>query len=357
MRAERIIVEEEAHRSIEDGPVMPPISHGGDLDDARRLFPDAPTPWIDLSTGISPFAYPVPAIAAESWTRLPEAGDLAALCRAAASAYGAEAGEIVAGSGTQPLMAAVLRLLPPSRAAILGPTYAEHERLCCQAGHRVQHVTMPDQLGEDACIAIVVNPNNPTGTLVARTDLLALGRQMARRDGLLIVDEAFMDSLGDAGQSLGGHVDNGAIVVLRSVGKFYGLAGLRLSFALAARPVAEKLAAAVGPWPVSGPAIAVGRQALADIDWQSEQRARLHEAGRRMDDLLAERGLEPKGVGPLFRTLRGQSVPALFESLGCAGIWTRRFAFDPPLLRLGLPSGEMGWRRLREALSGFSFKS
>ncbi len=177
------------------GGVEPAAHHGGDLLAAERLFPDAPKPWIDLSTGISPFAYPIPPIAEDAWARLPQRRDLDALLAAAAQAYGARPGQVVAGAGTQPLMAAIVRLLPPDDVAIVGPTYAEHGRLCRQAGHSVVEVATCDEAAEAARLVILVNPNNPTGEMTPRRDLLALADRLGERGGLLVVDEAFMDSI------------------------------------------------------------------------------------------------------------------------------------------------------------------
>ncbi len=151
-------------------------------------------------------------------------------------------------------------LLARGRAAVLAPTYAEHGRVAELAGHNVVEMAEIGQLA-DARIAIVVNPNNPDGRVVAKDTLLALADRLRRRGGLLLVDEAFMD-VGPDGASLGEHVEEGNIVVLRSFGKFYGLPGVRLSFALAAPNIAARLAAALGPWPVSGAAIAIGTEAL-----------------------------------------------------------------------------------------------
>ncbi|MCP1199781.1 threonine-phosphate decarboxylase CobD [Notoacmeibacter sp. MSK16QG-6] len=327
----------------------PPALHGGDLSEAENLFPDAPQPWVDLSTGISPFAYPLPPLSPDCWARLPQPAETARLCAAAALAYGAKPTEVVAGAGTQPLVANVLRLLRRSEIAIVGPTYAEHGRICRQIGHSVRDIAQVGDVPDSSRCVIVVNPDNPTGTLTSRSDLLDLARHLQRRGGLLIVDEAFMDSAADS-QSLCDRVIGLPIVVLRSFGKFYGLAGLRLGFAIAGEAIAGRLRSDLGPWPVSGPAIGIGQAALRDTAWQEAQRQRLVAASERLDQALIAYGFKAEGVSPLFRTLRCDGVPDLFDRLGRAGIWTRRFAFDPDLLRIGLPSDEAAWRRLCDAL-------
>jgi cobalamin biosynthetic protein CobC len=255
---------------------------------------------------------------------------------------------VVAAPGTQILLPQVAALLPPGRAAVLGPTYAEHARAATLVGHSVRQVTEVAQLA-DADLAIVVNPNNPDGRILDRSALLALADRLAPR-GLLVVDEAFMDVC-DPGTSLAGAVGRGNIVVLRSFGKFFGLAGLRLGFALAAPEMAMRLAALLGPWAVSGPALAVGEVALADTSWAETTRGALAQAARRLDDLLSAGGLEIVGGTSLFRLARTSSASELFHHLGRAGILVRRFAEQPTWLRFGLPATTDMWNRLSTALS------
>ena len=241
-------------------------------------------------------------------------------------------------------------LAPPGRAAILRTTYAEHARAASLAGHSVTEVADADALGR-ADLAIVVNPNNPDGRIVSRTTLLQIAGELRPHGGLLVVDESFAD-IAPAGTSLAGDAGRGNIVVLRSFGKFFGLAGMRLGFAIAAPDLIERLDAALGPWAVSGPALFVGEQALADNAWRTQTLARLNETSGRLDALLAGAGLEIAGGTSLYRLTRSASAEDLFEHLGRAGILVRRFAEDATWLRFGLPGSEAEWRRLGEALSG-----
>ena len=245
-------------------------------------------------------------------------------------------------------MTIAARLLLPGRAVILGPTYAEHARAAAIAEHEVSTVSELAPLG-DADLAIVVNPNNPDGRIVSREDLLAIAERQRAHDGLLIVDEAFMDA-GPREESLSAHVDHANIVVLRSFGKFFGLAGLRLSFALAAHPVAALVNATLGPWPVSGAALAIGTAALGDQRWMDDTRAALATAAARLDVLIEGTGLENIGGTDLFRLVRTSDAPRLFETLGCGGILVRRFPERPELLRFGLPGPEADWQRLEAVL-------
>jgi cobalamin biosynthesis protein CobC len=330
---------------------LAPIDHGGDLAAARKLFPGAPEPFLDLSTGINPNPYPVPQLPPDHLTRLPEPASLAELTEIAAKAYGAPlATHVAAAPGSQILVAQVAFLLARGRVAVLAPTYAEHARVVELAGHNVIEVADVGQC-DGARIAIVVNPNNPDGRIVAKDALLALADRLRRRGGLLLVDEAFMDVAAE-GASLGDHVEHDNIVVLRSFAKFYGLAGLRLSFALASPQITARLAAALGPWPVSGAALAIGAKALADTAWRETTRASLAEQAARLDGLLEAARLEVIGGTSLFRLVRTAGAERLlFRQLGETGIVVRRFAEQPTWLRFGLPGGEPEWQRLRSALN------
>ncbi|HLH99015.1 MAG TPA: threonine-phosphate decarboxylase CobD [Xanthobacteraceae bacterium] len=330
-----------------------PAAHGGDLGAARSQFPGAPEPFIDLSTGINPHSYPIPQLAADLFTRLPEPKALDRVANAAAAAYGISADQVVVAPGTQILLTLVAGLVRPGRAAILGPTYVEHARAAARAGHQVQEVADLLQLG-GAELAVVVNPNNPDGRRCRREALVGCADALAP-GGLLVVDEAFMDALPDAAElSLAAGVMRSNIVVLRSFGKFFGLAGLRLGFALAAPALAARLTAALGPWAVSGPALSIGCAALQDSSWIAMTRAALPQAAARLDTILAGVGLEIIGGTPLFRLVRTAAAPALFDHLGHAGVLVRRFAEHPTWLRFGLPADEQAWRRLAVALVAFA---
>jgi cobalamin biosynthetic protein CobC len=329
------------------------LPHGGDLGAARRLFPDAPEPFIDLSTGINPHSYPLPRLSSDVFERLPEPSALDRLAAVAADTYGApSADHVVAAPGTQILLPLVAGLVPPGRAAVLCPTYAEFRRVAALAGHDVTEVGEIHQL-EDADLAVVVNPNNPDGRSFKKDQLRNLADALERRSGLLVVDEAFMD-VGPAGASLAGEVERRNIVVLRSFGKFYGLAGLRLGFALAAPALAARLAASLGPWAVSGPAIAIGKAALVDVRWAEAMRKRLEGDARLLDSMATDSGIEIVGGTSLFRLARVPAAETLFRHLGRAGILVRRFTERPAWLRIGLPGSEAAWDRLRATLASFA---
>lgn len=326
------------------------IWHGGDLDEARRLFPQAPEPWIDLSTGINPIAYPVPPLPASLFERLPLPADHRDLEAAAAEVYGAtDPTMVVAAPGTQVLISLLPHLRPRSRVAVLGPTYAEHAHSWRKAGHDVADVATVDRLdGTD--VLVVVNPNNPDGRLLKRETLLRLAEDLRSRGGWLVVDEAFADF--EPGESLVPVLPSNA-VVLRSFGKTYGLAGLRIGFALAPEPVATRLRSALGPWAVSGPAMETGRKALRDREWLEAARSARAADASRLDALLVSLADAPLRGTILYRLLESPRAPELFRALGEHSIWVRRFQYNPHLLRFGLPGTEVEWQRLETALARF----
>jgi cobalamin biosynthetic protein CobC len=323
--------------------------HGGDINAAQRRFPNAPSPWIDLSTGINPFPYPVGAISSFAWTRLPDPSEIAALEASARIAYGAGSQtEIIAAPGTQALIQWLPRLVPARRVGILGFTYEEHRRSWLASGAEVETVAGPSDLAAfDA--AIVVNPNNPDGRIVPPDILIDTAEIMARRGGVLIVDEAFMDVLGKQ-HSLIPKLPGRGAVVLRSFGKTYGLAGLRLGFAVASSELAGTIRDALGPWPVSGPAIEIGCGALADESWLAATTGHLRDEANRLDDMLGAVGFQIVGGTPLFRLVRHPHAAQWFERLGRAGILTRPFSRNAEWLRFGVPAGPAEWRRLEAAL-------
>ncbi|AZO29617.1 threonine-phosphate decarboxylase CobD [Mesorhizobium sp. M1B.F.Ca.ET.045.04.1.1] len=329
------------------------VDHGGSLGRASALFPHAPRPFVDLSTGINPHSYPLFELPATALSRLPESERLRELAEIAARTYGApSAAHVAAAPGTQILLPRVASLVRPGKALVLGPTYAEHARAAAIAGHAAAEVDDFDALA-DADLAVLVNPNNPDGRVVERDRLLDLAAQLRAKGGLLVVDEAFMD-VGPTGQSLAGHVGQGGIVVLRSFGKFFGLAGVRLGFALADRLTVERLDAQLGPWAVAGPALEYGIRALADPKWLGDMRRRLAGDAERLDALLARFDVPVAGGTSLFRFLSFPDAPTLFAALGERGVLVRHFAARPHVLRIGLPGSEEEWQRLEGALAAWA---
>ncbi|WP_289295138.1 threonine-phosphate decarboxylase CobD [uncultured Reyranella sp.] len=323
-------------------PAGKPVEHGGDLSAVRRRFPDAPLPWLDLSTGINPVPYPVPDLPRDAWARLPAREQAEALIDAAAHRYGvADRSTLVAAPGTQALIQALPRLVPKARVCIVGPTYEEHETCWRRQGHEVSVVATLDD-ARDADVVVLVNPNNPDGRLVPVERLVAAAR-------LLVVDEAFIDLL-PAAASLAPTLPP-RTVVLRSFGKTYGLAGVRLGFAIAGPDIAAALRADLGPWAVSGPALEIGRVALADDAWLAATAERLTADRRRLDEILVSAGFTIVGGTPLFCLADHPEAASTVDRLGRNGIHVRAFRQSPRRLRFGLPGDAASFDRLRTSLT------
>lgn len=324
------------------------LEHGGRLRRAARTYDIPLADWLDLSTGLAPWPWPLPEIPASAWARLPEPDD--GLVEAACACYGASAALPVAGS--QAAIQALPQLRPPSRVAVLAPCYAEHALAWRRAGHEVLECSEAEVAAglERFDVLVVVNPNNPTGERLSPARLLDWHARLERRGGWLVVDEAFMDPT--PGASLAAFSDLPGLIVLRSFGKFFGLAGLRLGFVLAAPTLLARLDEHLGPWTVSGPSRYLAQRLLADQQAQQRQREALLQAGERLAALLTGHGLPPSGGCALFQLVRCPAVAALHEQLARQAIFTRLF---PQLdaLRFGLPADEAEWQRLDAALARY----
>ncbi|WP_211250322.1 threonine-phosphate decarboxylase CobD [Fodinicurvata fenggangensis] len=325
------------------------LVHGGDLDSARKRHPEAGNSWLDLSTGINPWPYPIPAMPDDAWQRLPGRQAQDELLQAARLAYdlAPEAG-LTAAPGTQLLIQLLPRLFEPTNVEITGFTYGEHQRCWALAGHKVAIRAPEAPLSEAARIRIVTRPNNPDGRILPRETLMDWADRLAERDGLLVVDEAFADVIPEC--SLAPEANHPGLCILRSFGKFFGLAGLRLGFALGAPALQERLTVALGPWAVAGPALAIGRAALADLQWSAETRQALQRQSQHLDEVLQRAGLEILGGTSLFRLSAHDSASRIAEDLAAQGILVRSFPEEPHWLRFGLPPDEGALDRLTRAL-------
>ncbi|MEA1647495.1 threonine-phosphate decarboxylase CobD [Nitrospirillum sp. BR 11164] len=331
------------------------IRHGGDLTQAAALFPDVPGPWVDLSTGINPWPYPLPPLPPVAWTALPTRGALWALLAAAATAYGAPGPDsLVAAPGSELWIQVLPRLRATGAVAIVGPTYGDHARAWSAAGHAVRQVAAPDDAAEAADVVVLCNPNNPDGRTWDADALLDWTGRLAARGGWLVVDEAYADL--DPGRSLCRHAGAPGLVILRSFGKFFGLGGVRLGFVLAPPALMGAARLALGSWAVSGPALAIGAAALADLDWQAATRRRLDAEASALDDVLRAGGLRIIGGTALYRLVDAGDAAALWRHLAHAGLWTRPFpehAGCQGWLRLGLTADGGALDRLAAALAAF----
>jgi cobalamin biosynthetic protein CobC len=316
--------------------------HGGNLDVAIARFGGRVEDWIDLSTGINRRAYAVGQIPPHRWHALPSRADLQSLQDAARQAYATTAA-VAAFGGAQAAIQLLPHLARPGRARILAPTYNEYAPTLKAAGWQVEEATDLEALaGGD--LAVVVNPNNPDGR---RHDPNAL-LKLSSRVGRVVVDESFVDAV--PGLSLAPQAGRPGLLILRSFGKFYGLAGLRLGFALGSKADVTALSSMAGPWPLSGAAIEIGQRALLDRDWAVETTARLADDSLRLDALALAAGWKLVGGTPLFRLYETGDADAAQTQLARARIWSRVFPGQPAWLRLGLPGSDAEWTRLAVAL-------
>jgi len=321
------------------------LVHGGRLRQAASRYGIALEKWLDLSTGINPNGWQKAVPPMSVWQRLPEDED--GLHRAACDYYAAQ--DLLPVAGSQAAIQALPGLFTRSRVAVLAPSYNEHAHAWLRAGHHVDLIRA-EQLHtaiDDHDIVVVVNPNNPTGVCFDVALLLDWHQRLAARGGCLIVDEAFMDCT--PANSLAAYSYQEGLIVLRSLGKFFGLAGARVGFVLAAKKQLRSLVQELGPWTISGPARWLATQALEDRIWQTAMREQLKRQSQRLHALLNAAQLTPDGGSCLFQSIAMTQAATIHEQLAGQGILTRLFE-TPARLRFGLPAKEKEWQRLQQAL-------
>lgn len=326
--------------------------HGGALDAMRRRFPDAPEPWLDLSTGINPWPWPGANVQIADLQRLPDTADFAACAEAMAQAYGAPCEAVLPVPGSELTIRLLPDVLAPRRLAILAPSYEDHARVWRAAEREVIASANPLAEAGTADAIVVCNPNNPDGRRLERSALIEARGRLAARGGWLIVDEAFAELAPDL--SLASMAGDGNLLILRSSGKFFGLAGLRLGALLAPAEIRRAMAERLGCWSVSTPALKIGAAAHADRAWQAGARSRLAAAARRLRELLGRRGLRVAGGTDLFQWVETGNAEAVWTQLARRGISVRRFHWSRRHLRFGLPPDASAESRLEAALAGLA---
>ncbi|WP_223421406.1 threonine-phosphate decarboxylase CobD [Tateyamaria pelophila] len=306
--------------------------HGGGIDAAAAQYGGDRSDWIDLSTGINPVPYPIPDLPMSSWTALPDQAAAQALTQAARHFWGVpEGADILAAPGASALIAQIPRLAKPARVMIPAPTYNEHAASFAAQGWQVTgHAPAEAQ--------VLVHPNNPDGRLWSASALSG---------GLNIIDESFGDIAPD--RSLIAQADRPGVLILKSFGKFWGLAGVRLGFVIGDPKLIARLRDMLGPWPVSGIALTVGARALQDTQWAAQTRQRLTNDAHQLDALLSGHGATVVGGTTLFRLYDVDDAQLWQHRLAQHHIWSRTFPYASNWLRLGLP-GPQDWTRLEAAL-------
>jgi len=314
--------------------IMPERDHGGGLDAAISRYGGNREGWLDLSTGINPQPYDVPHVPMNVWTALPDRAAAQALIDAVRHFWSVpDTLSICAVPGASAAIAHIPLLAPCGRVTIPGPTYNEHAASFAANGWQVTQEAGPTQA------SVHVHPNNPDGRLWCPTDLSG---------DLRVVDESFCDVMPDA--SLIHVTDPDKTLILKSFGKFWGLAGLRLGFVIGPHHLTTRLTEMLGPWPVSGPAQHIGTAALRDQAWADTTRQRLARDAKRLDHMITGAGADLVGGTTLFRLYKVDNAAAWQSKLARHHIWSRIFPYNGKWLRLGLPPAN-GWDVLKAALT------
>ncbi|NTI48857.1 threonine-phosphate decarboxylase [Agrobacterium rhizogenes] len=327
------------------------IVHGGGITAAACLYGGRPEDWLDLSTGINPNPVPLPDIPVSAWHRLPDQY-LVERAREAARGY-YRSGDILPlpVPGTQSVIQLLPRLAPVGSVAILSPTYGEYARAFKLAGLLLNEVTEINDVTEGNDLVVVVNPNNPDGRLLPIERLRELHDRLQERGGILVVDEAFGDMEPEA--SLAPHASSMPnLIIFRSFGKFFGLAGLRLGFVIAEASILARFEDWLGPWAVSGPALSLAA-CLMDGD-TTAIRNRILDRRAALDAVLHRAKLNIAGGTGLFALVADERASDIYSYLCHHHILVRKFDYAPNWLRFGLAPDEEGDRRLAGVLENYS---
>ena len=308
--------------------------HGGGLDVAISKYGGTREQWIDLSTGINPSSYTIPKIPKHFWNSLPDSKAQKELLIQAGEFWDVpNNSDIMAASGVSQLIAVLPNLLPVNRVRIISPTYNEHAAAFRSNGWEV---------GDAGNVQVIVNPNNPDG------HYHSISEEDTKNFELNIIDESFCDISPD--KSLIHLAKQNNVIILKGLGKFWGLAGLRLGFAIASPKLIETIISHVGPWSISGPAQFIGKAALSDNNWIHNTRIRLKKDSVRLDKLISSNNIKPIGGTDLFRLYKTTNAQKIHDKLAQNFIWSRVFPYSENWLRLGIPGDQSAWERLAKAL-------
>ena len=323
------------------------LEHGGNLRHAAKQYDIPLDAWLDLSTGINPNQYPIPTIPNTAWQWLPENND--GLIEAACEYYGCES--LLPTAGTQAAIQVLPQLRPPCHIAMPKNMYQEHALAWQRNGHLVTLLeTLQMDLPQTIDVLLLCNPNNPTGARYSKEQLLTWHQQLASRSGWLIIDEAFIDATPE--ESLSSQTHLSGLFVLRSLGKFFALAGARVGFLLGKKSILTRAEELLGPWPISGASRYIARHALQNHAWQNATRKTLLDNSQQLKNLLHQYGLTPHGGTDLFQYVSHSNAHAIHDGLAMRGVWVRLFK-DNPALRFGLPVNNQ-WNKLEKALKAIT---
>lgn len=323
------------------------LEHGGNLRHAAKQYDIPLDAWLDLSTGINPNQYPIPTIPNSAWQWLPENND--ELIEAACEYYGCQS--LLPTAGTQAAIQVLPQLRPPCHIAMPKNMYQEHAHAWQRNGHQVTRLeTLQMNLPQTIDVLLLCNPNNPTGARYSKEQLLTWHQQLASRSGWLIADEAFIDATPE--ESLSSQTHLSGLIVLRSLGKFFALAGARVGFLLGEKSILTRAEELLGPWPISGASRYIAKHALQNHAWQKATRKTLRDNSQQLKNLLHQYGLSPCGGTDLFQYVSHSNAHAIHDALAKRGVWVRLFK-DNPALRFGLPVNNQ-WNKLEKALKAIT---
>ncbi|KAF3976956.1 MAG: threonine-phosphate decarboxylase [Methylococcales symbiont of Iophon sp. n. MRB-2018] len=324
------------------------LEHGGHLIDATKKYNIPLNQWTDLSTGINPNGWPIPAIPARCWQRLPESSD--DLISAAKNYYQCQS--ILAVAGSQAAIQVLPLLRSHSTVGVLSPAYAEHGYNWKKKGHKVIELDIEaiDSQIDKIDVLIIINPNNPTAQQFSKEQLLTWHKQLSQHNGWLIVDEAFIDSTAE--NSLSSQTTKKGLIILRSIGKFFGLAGIRSGFVIADEAILNALNAKLGPWAISHPSRYIASLALQDSHWQKQTRKTLKKQAEQLSQVLTNNALQADGKSDLFQWVKTIDAKNIHHFLAQHGILTRLFT-APLSLRFGLAKNEQQRIHLDKVLKAY----
>lgn len=323
------------------------LEHGGNLRHAAKEYDILLDAWLDLSTGINPNQYPIPTTPNSAWQWLPENND--GLIEAACEYYGCLS--LVPTAGTQAAIQVLPQLRPPCHIAMPKNMYQEHALAWQRNGHQVTLIeTLNTNLPQTIDVLLLCNPNNPTGARYSKEQLLTWHQQLISRSGWLVIDEAFIDTTPE--ESLSSQTHLSGLFVLRSLGKFFALAGARIGFLLGEKSILTRAEEILGPWPISGASRYIAKHALQNHAWQNATRKTLRDNSQQLRNLLQQYGLSPCGGTDLFQYVSHSYAHAIHDSLAKRGVWVRLFK-DNPALRFGLPVNYQ-WNKLEKALKAIT---
>ncbi|WP_448569278.1 threonine-phosphate decarboxylase CobD [Thalassotalea ganghwensis] len=322
------------------------LPHGGELNPLINKYQIDESDWLDLSTGIAPISYPIPQLDISVWQKLPQINP--STLESARNYYGYK--PLVMTSGSQEVIARLPYLYqPPSKQDVIVHLpergYKEHAYAWQQAGFQLKYYQrgLPslDTLTPSS-VLVVINPNNPTGEFFTPDELSQYQQKLAQLNGLLVVDEAFIDTF-DTSQSLCSKPLFQNTLILRSFGKFFGLAGIRIGFLIASQQWCERFLSRQSPWQVNGPAQAIAAKALTDVNWHQSQRRRLALLKKMLLTTLAKAlpssCIKSIGGTSLFQSIQfhqGVIATKLHHLLCLQGIYCR-LCDEQDALRFGLP--------------------